>query len=110
MPFSVFISLMILTPSMLRFAAPQNSVSTCRRLSSSPNASASPYAAYPALLTRTSMRPKCATVAAMAAPMEAEEVTSRASLRVLGLEGRNERTDEPLRAVATRRWVGWEEI
>ncbi len=49
------------------------------------------------------MRWKWEREAVMAVLVEDVELTSRASLRILGESGRKER-DEGLRAVATRRW------
>ena len=85
---------------------PQKFVSKRARDSPSSATSVSPTRVYPALLTRTSMRWNLARVSRMLASIEVVDVTSRGSLRMLGVVGRVERA-EGLRAVATRRFVGW---
>ena len=90
-------------------AVPKKRVSISWWVSSSVADSVSPESEYPALLTTTSRwksLPKCSAAAAKAALTELAEVTSRASLRMLGFaSGRYERLDG-LRAVAIRRWSG----
>ena len=91
---------------IVSLAVPQKSVSTTRLACSSVVDSVSPISEYPALLTRTSMRPNLPRAAATAALIDDEEVTSRVTLRTFGPSGIEERLFSCL-AVATRRWVGW---
>ena len=81
---------------------PQKSVSTTRLACSSVVDSVSPITEYPALLTRTSMRPNASRAAATAPLIEDTEVTSRVTLRTFGPSGIEERLSACL-TVATRR-------